>query len=197
MNFCRAIINDALFYERKNFVKIRKITAETQNRAIHEVSQEEFNNVRAIIKHGHKIGNLIQNIGNTLSDFHKDKKVRYPETNQFVFDFSQLPKEYQDILNVAMSWAVIITRPKKQRATAGVDRKTSIYHLNRAYAPLFSISYRTRGGFNPDFTAQEIQDMCNAQITIYKIDKERSKNEGNQKSDFEQIDLFQMENSNE
>lgn len=197
INFCRAIINDALFYERKNFLKTRKISEETQSRAIREVSQGEFNNVSAIIKHGQKIGNLIQNIGNVFSDFHKDKKVRYPETNQFRFDINQLRNDYREVINVALSWSVIIARPRKQRASAGVNKKVSIYHLNRSYAPLFDISYRTRGGFNPEFTAQEIQDMCEAQITIYKIDKERNKESDRTGNEFEQLDLFEMENQDE
>lgn len=197
INFCRTIINDALFYERKDFLATKKISPETQSRAIYEVSQEEFNNVCAIIKHGQKISNLVQNIGNVLADFHKDKKVRYPETNQFFFDYNNLGENYQEILNVAMSWAVILKKQKKQRASPGINKTTSIYHLNRAYAPIFNISYRTRGGYNVDFTAEEMEQMCESQFMIYKIDKHREKSNKKEKSEFEQIDLFEWENQDD
>lgn len=197
INFCRAIFNDALFYERDQFFKTKKISAQIQSKAIHEVSQEEFKNVCSIIQHGNKIRNLVQNLGNVFSDYSRDKKVRYPETNQFIFDYDNLDREYQRIIDIADNWAVILKRQKVQRVTAGIPRKGYIYYINRSYAPIFNISYRTRGGVNVNYTKDEIEQMCNGQTLIFKLDKNIEKDVEKNKNDHEQISLFETRDYDE
>ncbi|MGJ0960037.1 ORC-CDC6 family AAA ATPase, partial [Enterococcus lactis] len=188
INFCRAIINDALFYEREQFLLSKKVSEHTQSKAIHEVSQDEFKNVCSIIQHGNKIRNLVQNLGNVFLDFSRDRKVRYPETNQFVFNYEEIDSECKKIIDMAENWAVILKRKKPQRISVGNARRGYIYYINRSYAPIFNISYRTRGGYNVPFTAEEMEEMCRGQAIIYKIDRNRDKNAA--KKEYEQISLF-------
>lgn len=197
INFCRAIINDALFYEKEQFLTTKRVSKETQSKAIHEVSQDEFKNVCSIIQHGNKIRNLVQNLGNVFSDFSRDRKVRYPETNQFVFDYEELDEEYRKIIDTAENWAVILKRKKTQRVSIGIPIRDYIYYINRSYTPMFNISYRTRGGYNVSFTKDEIEQMCKGQTVIYKIDKNRSKNADEEKTDYEQISLFEVREQDE
>lgn len=174
INLCRTIVSDALFYERKNFMESGTISKETQSRAIHNYSQSEFDEVCAIIKYGQYIRNLLLNIGNVFSAYHRDKRIRYPETNQFVYDELVLNTEDKDILNMAKSWAMIIKKEKTQRVTANVDKKGDIYHINKIFYPIFNISYRTRGGVNHKFTKEDIHQMIiemdYSEILIEKID---------------------------
>lgn len=194
MNLCRMIINDTLFYERKKFLSTKEISPETQSRAIREVSQEELNSISSIIQYGQEIGNLIHNLGNVFSDLHKDRRARYPETNQFIFDYNDLSKRFKDIIDTAVSWSVILKKPKAQRASTSINLKTNIYYLNRIFTPLYNISFRTRGGFNPYFTSEEIEAMCMTHLKIYKIDKDRDKKEVTDQQKSEQINLFELEN---
>ena len=83
INICRAILNDALFYERDSFQTNLTVSRETQNSAIYNYSSQEFNDVCSIIKYGNNIRNLILNIGNVMTEYHRDKRARYPETTQF------------------------------------------------------------------------------------------------------------------
>lgn len=166
INLCRAIISDALFYENDTFRRTGVITKETQSRAIHNYSQEEFDEVCAIITYGYNIRNLIINIGNVFSVYHKDKRIRYPETNQFTFDVSALQLFNSDdfnIIQMALSWAMIIKRERLQRLTAGSSQKGYIYHINKIFYPIFNISYRTRGGVNEEFSSDEIHEMLRKQ----------------------------------
>lgn len=194
MNYCKAIFNDALFYEKKLFFESKTISPTIQSKAILEVSQEEFNNVKAIIKYGENIGNLVNNIGNVLSEFHRDKKVRYPETNQFFLDESNLFTDYKEMLNIAISWSIIIKKTKKQRTSVETNQKASLYYLNRSFCPIFNISYRTRGGYNPQFSTEEIEIMLKSLVSIHKI---HTKHSEKSTPHFEQLELFSMGDYND
>lgn len=169
INICRAIFNDAWFYERESFLTNHVITPSSQSRAIHEFSNSEFESVCSIIDYGSSIRNLLLNIGNTLSSYHKDKKARYPETTQFTFDYLQITGDDKKIVDTAISWTMIIKRNKKQRLSTGIKQKGDIYYINRAFAPLFNISYRIRGGYNVRFSTANISDMIKQElVTAYR-----------------------------
>ena len=180
INLCRTIISDALFYENKKFYETGIISKETQSRAIHNFAQAEFDEICAIIKYGHYIRNLILNIGNVFSLYHKDRKIRYPETNQFVFSDIDLYPEDSEIIEIAKSWAMIIKKEKPQRITASINKKADIYHINKIFYPIFNISYRTRGGVNPMFSKDEMHKMLTtvdySPIVLDKAAKSSRKN---------------------
>ena len=174
INLIKAIISDALFYEKQSFLESGSISSESQNRAIKEYSSSEFNSVCSIIYEGKSVKNLILNIGNILSDYHKDKFVRYPETTQFIYNIDELSDKGKKIVNTAESWALINRRKEKQRVSAGIGYEGYLYSINRIFAPIFNISYRIRGGVNIVFTPQEIDSML-AGNQVNKLLTERKK----------------------
>lgn len=159
INLVKAIISDALFYERKQFLQSGKISVASQCRAIREFSTAEFNSVCSIIQDGKSVKNLILKIGNVLSEYHKDKLVRYPETTQFVYYLEKLSVSGKAVIDTAESWALIKRRKEKQRLSAGVEQEGYLCSINRVFAPIFNISYRIRGGVNVIFNAFDIDSM--------------------------------------
>ena len=113
INLIKAIISDALFYERKSFLAEGKISVECQCRAIREFASSEFNSVCSIIQGGKKIKNLILGIGNVLSEYHKDKLVRYPETTQFAYNYDELIPDSKTVVSTAEGWGLIKKRKQK------------------------------------------------------------------------------------
>lgn len=196
INFCRTIISDACFYERSNFMELKTISYESQDRAIRDFSNAEFNGICSIINYGNQIRNLVLNVGNTFAEYHKDKKVRYPETNQFVFNKLELSKENTEVINTAESWAIIRKREKTQRVSMGIDKKGDIYFINRAFCPIFGISYRIRGGFNVGFSSSQIKQMMTSLITTPKLGKTQNIEESSNEISNVQLTLFNIEGEN-
>lgn len=198
INLCRTIISDALFYEKKKFIDTGMVSKEVQSRAIHNYSQAEFDEICSIIKYGNYIRNFVMNIGNIFSTFHKDRKMRYPETNQFVFSEVDLYPQDREIIEVAKSWAMIIKKEKAQRVTASIDKKADIYHINKIFYPIFNISYRTRGGVNPTFSREEIHGMLTSMnyspISLDNELKQENKHQKTRKNgrDDGQLSLFDI-----
>lgn len=198
INLCRTIISDALFYEKKKFIDTGMVSKEVQSRAIHNYSQAEFDEICSIIKYGNYIRNFVMNIGNIFSTFHKDRKMRYPETNQFVFSEVDLYPQDREIIEVAKSWAMIIKKEKAQRVTASIDKKADIYHINKIFYPIFNISYRTRGGVNPTFSREEIHGMLTSMnYSPISLDNESKPENKHQKTrnngrDDGQLSLFDI-----
>lgn len=172
INYCRAIISDALFYERDIFLKNRIVSNGTQSRAIRNFSRSEFNSICSIMFAGDHIRKFILNLGNSFSTYHKDKKIRYPETNQFVFDELSLDGEDRKILKTAESWAIILKRSKNQRICASNEERTDLYYMNKMFYPIFNISYRTRGGFNLNLSREDIHGMLR-QDSYYPLSVQR------------------------
>ena len=138
------------------------------------------------------------NIGNIFSTFHKDRKMRYPETNQFVFSEVDLYPQDREIIEFAKSWAMIIKKEKAQRVTASIDKKADIYHINKIFYPIFNISYRTRGGVNPTFSREEIHGMLTSMnYSPISLDNESKPENKHQKTrnngrDDGQLSLFDI-----
>lgn len=169
INLCKAIISDALFYERELFLSTKKISPESQSRAIKNYSRSEFNSVCSIIKNGNSIREFLLCLGNVFSEFHKDRLVRYPETNQFIYNPDDLSCKDKGILDIAISWSLIKKRNSMQRLSASISKEGDIYTINKIFAPIFNISYRTRGGINVYFSADEINEMLNGQFKKSKL----------------------------
>lgn len=174
INLVKAIISDALFYERKQFLQSGEISVVSQCRAIKEFSTAEFNSVCSIIQDGKSVKNLILKIGNVLSEYHKDKLVRYPETTQFAYDLEKLSVTGKAVVDTAESWALIKRRKEKQRLSAGVGQEGYLCAINRVFAPIFNISYRIRGGVNVMFSATDIDSMISGE-QISKLSTGRKK----------------------
>ena len=191
INLCKAIISDAFFYEKKHFTTTGRISIESQCRAIKDYSISEFNSVCSIIQNGKSIKNLILGIGNVLSEYHKDKLVRYPETTQFTFSLEDLTTGSKEIVDIAESWALINRRKEMQRLSAGVGQEGYLYSINRVFSPIFNISYRIRGGVNVVFSSEDIDQMI-ADHKISKLTSTKKKRSSSTKKVSSSPDMDQM-----
>lgn len=196
INLIKEIISHALFYEKTNFLSNGIISPETQDRAIKEYSSSEFHSVCSIVHEGKFVRNLILNIGNVLSEYHKDKYVRYPETTQFIYNYDDLSDRAKKIINTAESWALIKRRSDKQRITAGIKHESFLYTINRIFVPLFNISYRIRGGVNVIFSNDDIDAMIEGH-QISKLSEERKKSSSKKITKKDTVTGIQMDFLNE
>lgn len=192
INMCKAIISDALFYEKEHFIKTGIISMESQCRALRDFAVSEFNSVCSIIHNGIQVRNLLSGIGNVLNEFAKDNGVRYPETTQFTYQAESLSPNDREVLGVAESWALIKRGEAQKRLSASVKFKGYLYRLNRVFCPIYNISYRTRGGVNVSFTSDDITAMINgkpisklAKFQKEKVEKTTTQISGNQISMFD------------
>ena len=119
---------------------------------------------------------FIENLGRVFERYHEDRKVRYPETNQFAFtdegainNNSELKKVLIELINSG----AIIKRKKRQHKTAGKTRGT-IYQINRIYAPVYDFSYRTRGGVNYMIKPEQFGYMFRNEIDLNSVLKDYS-----------------------
>ncbi len=171
INLCREIITDALFYEPESFFNNLSVSSQTQSNAIHKYSAQEFDDICSIVQYGDSIRKLILNLGNTFALFHKDRKVRYPETNQFVLDMFELEEFNSTTLNMALRWSMIVKKSAPQRLSLEIDKRGDIFYINRIFSPLFNISYRTRGGFNVSIEKSEFTRMCEGAFSPSAVGK--------------------------
>lgn len=193
INLCREIISDALFYEPDEFFDSLSVSPATQSNAIHKFSAKEFDDICSIIQYGDSIRKLISNLGNMFAEFHKDRKARYPETNQFLLDKLELEEMNSTTLNMALRWSMIVKKAVPQRLSLNINKRGDLYYINRIFAPLFNISYRTRGGFNVAIEKNEFANMCEGTYTPLAVSKMLGAKTNN--SD-EQMSLF-CENGDE
>lgn len=187
INLCREIISDALFYEPDNFFEYLSVSNATQSNAIHKFAAKEFDDICAIIQYGERIRNLILNLGNMFAEFHKDRKVRYPETNQFVLDKMELNQFESTTIDMALRWSMIVKKAVPQRLSLGINKRGDIFYINHIFAPIFNISYRIRGGFNPSIAKDDFIKMCEGGFLPSRISKF---NEQNTVQSPEQLLLF-------
>ena len=185
MNICAEIMESAFFSERNSFIENTEISKETQSDAIHRHSQKQFEDICSIIKYGKQIRTLIQNLGNCFSEYHKDPRIRYPETNQFSFSDNGIAQEDMEIIKVAQSWALIIRKERQQRKSASLNNKGDLYTINRIFTPIFNISYRTRGGINPFFTDEEVHRLINDANYVPSVLRPTIRKDANQISFFD------------
>ena len=174
INLCSRMLTDAIFYENEKFTSTGKISSTIQDKAIREYAATEFRSIWQIIEKGDDIERIVQSIENDCMNYHKDREVRYPETCQFVF-VDNFSADIQGIIDTALSWSIILKRPNVQRETAGTNRVSDIYRINRIFCPLFNISYRTRGGVNLRYTEQDIRQMVSKKYAgkqLYFEDRE-------------------------
>jgi len=139
---------DESYYERVSSnstipISIQAVGAE--NTAI-----EQMDKIKLCSENGTEMYMFAMNIGNYLKYLHRDIYAKYPETNQFAFDNEREIEDrviLADVRNSLIKWGIIIKKPRIQSISIG-KRKGTLYYLNRIFSPIFSISFRTRGGYN-------------------------------------------------
>jgi hypothetical protein len=147
IELCRRAFDIAYFKEREALFS-GTISKKIQTDAAYEYAQSEREMIQRISLYGGKLRTFIDNIGNVFGIIHKDLYMRYPETNLFPVVLENLSDQNKKLLEVACTWSLLVKKPNTQDAK-GNNQKQDIYYINRVLAPVFKISYRTRGGLNP------------------------------------------------
>lgn len=160
LELCRCSFQYAFFENKEDLLK-GFIEASIQTKAAFEVANSEFEQIRRISKVGNEVYALAKNIGTKFSSYHTDKRIKYPETNQFSFDSSLILKNSCEdrIFSSAIMWSVFQKKKGLQQASIG-EKAEEIYILNRIYAPIFQISLRTRGGYNYKLSIDRLNKLC-------------------------------------
>lgn len=142
-----------------------QISEAIQTNAALDTANDQMLKIAMSNKNGREMVTFVENLGNIFDEFHKDDRVRYPETNQFAFEDeneirkSGLNKYLVDLINSG----AIIKKSNRQRKSLG-ENMGYIYQLNRIFAPIFHFSYRTRGGVNVVISKDLFQDMLNKEV---------------------------------
>jgi len=147
IELCRRAFDMAYFKERNNLLE-GKISNKIQTDAAYDYAQSEREMIQRIAIYGGKLNTFIDNIGNAFGVIHKDVYMRYPETNLFPAVLDNLSAENRKLIEVACMWSLLVKKPNTQDSKAK-NQKQDIYYLNRVLAPVYKVSYRTRGGLNP------------------------------------------------
>jgi len=134
------------------------ILKDQQDKAAREVAFTELQSIQRIEDYGNLLYKFTLNIGNVFSEYHKDDRMRYPETNQFFVDKNSLEGKYKSAFDAALKWSIIQRKSSIQQTSPGKHRN-EIYTINRIFSPQFGISYRTRGGVCEEYKAQDIIDL--------------------------------------
>jgi hypothetical protein len=159
IELCRRSFQIAEFENKAMLVGEGKISRENQAKAARDYSISELQQINRIEDYGNHLYQLVENIGNVFREYHKDIFIRYPETNQFSIDKTTLTKEpIKSAFNSGLKWSVILKKNSLQTSSPGSGR-TELFALNRIYSPEFQISYRTRGGYNEEYSKDDIEKI--------------------------------------
>lgn len=146
INLCRETFAFAAYDDLEGLLNGNSISQDIQTRAANKISQIEIEMIKPIKDYGKMLFNLTNALGNEFRRLHQDYEMKYPETNQFAFGYSNGEK-VDSIIKRGLVWSVLLQKDRNQQITIG-EKKGPIYTINRIYAPYFQISYRTRGGKN-------------------------------------------------
>lgn len=158
IELCRNCFQYAEFENRELLFQKGKILPIQQDKAAKIVGDTELHMIQRIEEFGDYLYRFTVNIGNLFRDYHKDKGIKYPETNQFAVDKGAIEEKYRSAFNAALKWSVIQKKPALQQPSPGKHVK-DIYTINRIFAPRFEISYRTRGGYSVELTPQDVKKL--------------------------------------
>lgn len=129
-------------------------------------AKDQYKKLSMSNKYGFEMATFVDNMGNLFREYHRDPKVRYPETNQFAFlnEAGIIQNERLALyLHELVNSGAVIKTSEKHRITIG-KRRGNIYKLNRIFAPEYQYSYRTRGGFNYTLTENEFDILLHESI---------------------------------
>lgn len=163
---------DNTYYENIN--KDKRIPQELQTNGAKITALEQLQNIQLNRENGTEMHTFLLNLGSLFSYIHREKGVKYPETNQFAFENESeiyRNKELYPVLKRLLKWGGIIKKQNMQSISIG-QRKGNIYYLNHIFAPLFNISYRIRGGYNPVLSTELFKKMLYNSMEGKDIDNE-------------------------
>lgn len=150
LSLCR---NTFMALDQKSYdllLRGKPISSEIQNRGAMESASEHLDKIRLCEDSGSEMYTFVMNMGNVFRHYHRDPAIHFPETNQFAFE-NEAEVNGRHLLkrdlNYMLKWGVIEKKHNAQGISIG-RRRGNLYRLNRMLAPIFSISYRTRGGYN-------------------------------------------------
>lgn len=188
-------VNDFLSLCRNTFMAIDKksydlmlagqpIPPDVQDRGAREAASEQLDKIRLCEDSGTEMYTFAMNLGEVFRYYHKDIGIQFPETNQFAFEneaeITSRGLLKQD-LSYMVKWGVVEEKGQKQMISIG-RRRGHIYALNKMFAPIFGISYRTRGGYNfvikTDVFEQMLSNSMDAQIIL---NQNKKKHDGSEK----------------
>ena len=187
IELCRRTFQYMEFENKESLMKGEEISIEQQTKAALDFSEAELQQINRIESFGGYIYRFINNIGNFFREYHKDDKIKYPETNQFSVDIDNVSEQkFIDAFRAAIKWSVIQKKPKIQQLSVGEQLK-DIYTINRIYSPSFQITYRTRGGYSLRLSSLDVAKfMMQENFSIRNYEKQI-----NDKSR-DQINLFNI-----
>ena len=174
IELCRESFGYAVFEDKDKLLTQGKISKNAQDKAALTVANKELQQIQRIEDYGNYLYRFIKNLGNMFRVFHKDKMIRYPETNQFTVDIGALEKKIRDAFSAAVKWSVIQKKPSLQQPAPGKDIK-DIYTINRIFSPSFGISYRTRGGYSVEFSSSKIEEFMTKEDVKFILNRNKSK----------------------
>lgn len=174
IELCRKSFQYAEFENRELLFEQGKILPIQQDKASKDVATTELQMIQRIEDYGDFLYRFIKNLGNLFRDYHKDKTIKYPETNQFAVDKGSIEEIYRNAFNAALKWSVIQKKPALQQPAPGKHIK-DIYTINRVFAPRFEISYRTRGGYSVELSPSEIKEFMTIADVKLNLKRNRSK----------------------
>lgn len=149
----------------------------TQAKGAENTAIEQMDKIKLCKDHGMEMYTFAMNLGNYFKMLGKDIMSKYPETNQFAFeneiDIEQRPL-LQEVYSALIKWGVIIRKPRIQSISIG-KRKGVLYCLNRVLCPIFSIPYRTRGGYNFIISSNLFETMLYESMEAKQIEDKNKK----------------------
>ena len=171
ISLCRntfSLLDDIYFENIRNNPIIDK---NIQTRGAYNTAVEQYENIQLNNEDGFEMARYIMNMGALLRYFHSEVGTRYPETTQFAFENEgeiHADSKLNSSLKRLLKWGVVIKKSNIQTLSVG-KHKGNIYYLNHIYAPLFDISYRLRGGYNPTLSNTVFQKMLDKTMTGKEI----------------------------
>ncbi|MEW6195824.1 MAG: hypothetical protein AB1521_11780 [Bacteroidota bacterium] len=124
IELCRRAFQYAEFENKEISLQKLVISEDQQTKAALDYSESELQQLIRIEEYGGYIYKFINNIGNIFRDFHKDEKIRYPETNQFSTDYNMIAQnEYNESFKTAIRWSAIQRKAKIQQTGPGKHLK--------------------------------------------------------------------------
>lgn len=191
LELCRCTFQYAYFSDKEALLN-GKISPEIQTKAALDVANSEFEQIQRISKYGNYVHQFTKNMGKRFAKYHVDKRISYPETNQFCLDSKKLQENSVEdkVFKAAIMWSVIQKKKGMQQASIGKDDE-EIYILNRIFSPIFQISVRTRGGFNVEINEQEFTELIQRETEMGRIEEDVSEENGIEEN--EQMSIFDIE----
>lgn len=159
IELCRRSFQIAFFEDRETLFEKGVIALNIQDMAAKETSSSELQMVTRIHGCGEVLHRFVCNLGNIFRAYHTDVRLKYSETNQFSVEMGALhDPSLKTAFSAAVEWSLVQKKPRLQSTSPNSPRRV-IYTLNRIFAPVFEITYRTRGQFSEEYTEEDMRRL--------------------------------------